>query len=84
MRVSGSPRTTETMAEITAKFREKVLLVPQYATDEEMKKVRYNDVLWDDFRGMGCYKCSRIDHDIRDCPHRGEGRYVFCNIPRFY
>ena len=31
-------QTTETVAEITAKFRERTLLVPQYAADEEMKK----------------------------------------------
>ena len=31
-------RTTETVMEITAKFREKALLVPQYAEEEEMKK----------------------------------------------
>ena len=31
-------QTTETVAEITAKFRERALLVPQYVVDEEMKK----------------------------------------------
>ena len=29
-------QTTETVAEITAKFQERALLVPQYAADEEM------------------------------------------------
>ena len=43
-------QTTEAEAEITSMFRERALLVPQYATDEEMKKVRYHDMLWDDIR----------------------------------
>ena len=30
-------QTTEIVAEITAKFHERALLVPQYAMDEEMK-----------------------------------------------
>ena len=38
------------MAEITAKFRERALLVPQYATDEEMKKTKYHDMWRDDIR----------------------------------
>ena len=33
------------MAEITAKFRERALLVPQYVVDEEMKKTRYHSML---------------------------------------
>ena len=43
-------QTTETMAEITTKFQERALLVPQYAADKEMKKVRYHDMLQDDMR----------------------------------
>lgn len=38
------------MAEITAKFRERALLVPQYVADEEMKKARYHEMLRDDIR----------------------------------
>ena len=38
------------MAEITAKFHERALFVPQYATDEEMKKTRYHDMVRDDIR----------------------------------
>ena len=38
-------QTTETVVEITAKFRERALLVPQYATYEEMRKTRYHDML---------------------------------------
>ena len=30
-------QTTETVAEITAKFREQALLIPQYATAEDMR-----------------------------------------------
>ena len=33
-------QTTETVAEITTKLQNRALLVPQYAKDEEMKKIR--------------------------------------------
>ena len=40
------------------KFRERALLAQQYAADEEMKKVRYHDMLRDDIREfvsfLGC------------------------------
>ena len=38
-------QTTDTVAEITSKFRERALLVPQYAADEKMKKARYHEML---------------------------------------
>ena len=38
------------MAEITAKFRDRALLVLQYAIDEEIKEVRYHDMLQDNIR----------------------------------
>ena len=38
-------QTTKTVAEITAKFRERALLVPQYASDEDMRRTRYHDML---------------------------------------
>lgn len=38
-------QTTETMAEITAKFQERAVLVPQYAGDEDMRRTRYHDML---------------------------------------
>ena len=41
-------QTMETVEEITAKFRERTLLVPQYVADKEMKNVRYDDMLRDD------------------------------------
>ena len=51
-------KTTETMTEITAKFRERAFLVLQYVADEEMKKVRYHDMLRDNIREfvslLGC------------------------------
>ena len=43
-------QTTETVAEITANFRERTLLVSYYATDDEMKKTRYHDKLRDGIR----------------------------------
>ena len=38
------------MVEITTKFQERDLLVPQYQADEEMKKMRYHDMMQDDIR----------------------------------
>ena len=43
-------QTTETVAEITAKFRERALLVPQYAGVEDMRRTRYHDMLRADIR----------------------------------
>ena len=43
-------QTTESVAEITTKFRERALFVPQYAADEEMKKARYHEMLRSDIR----------------------------------
>mgnify|MGYP001763371762 CR=1 FL=1 len=41
-------QTTDTVAEITAMFRKRALLVPQYVADEEMKKARYHEMLRSD------------------------------------
>ena len=41
-------QTTKTVAQITAKFHERALLVSQYVADEAMKKMRYHDMLRDD------------------------------------
>ena len=38
-------QTTETVAVITTKFRERALLVPQYAADEDMRNTRYHAML---------------------------------------
>ena len=38
------------VVEITAMFRDRVLLVPQYVADEEMKKSRYHKMLRSDIR----------------------------------
>ena len=43
-------QTTETVAEITAKFKERALLVPQYTADKDMKKTKYHDTMRDDIR----------------------------------
>lgn len=44
-------RTTKTEAEITTKFRDRVLFFPQYAVMEEMTMTRYHDMfkteLWE-------------------------------------
>ena len=38
------------MPKITVMFRDRELLVPQYMADEEMKKVRYHEMLRSDIR----------------------------------
>ena len=43
-------QNTETVAEITTKFRERALLVPQFAGDEDMKRIRYHDMLRSEIR----------------------------------
>ena len=43
-------KTTETVAEITTKFREMTLLVSQYVADKEMKKAQYYEMLRSDIR----------------------------------
>ena len=43
-------QTTKTVVEITAKFRERALLVPQYAASKEMRKIRYQDMLRSDIK----------------------------------
>ena len=35
---------TESVAEIITKFRERILLVPRYAEDEEMQNTNYHDM----------------------------------------
>ncbi|XP_052621696.1 uncharacterized protein LOC128127284 [Lactuca sativa] len=58
-------QTTETVAETTAKFRERTLLVPQYVADEDIKKVRYPDMLWDDIRKfMSISGCETLNDMI--------------------
>ena len=52
-------QTIESVAEITAKFRERALLVPQYAGDEEMRKTRYHYMLRADIREHVSYSASR-------------------------
>ena len=41
-------QTTEIVAKITAKFRERPLLILQYVAEEELKKMRYDDMLRDE------------------------------------
>ena len=60
------------MAEITAKLRQRALLVPQYATDEEMKKVTYNDMLKDDIMDfVSIYACKTLN-DMIWSPRAGD------------
>ena len=56
---------TETVAEITTKSRERALMVPQYPTYEEIKKVRYHDMRRDDIMEFVCFpECKTQNHMI--------------------
>lgn len=53
------------VAELNAKFWERDLLVPQYVVDEEMKKVRYHDMMQDDIRKfMSISGCETLNDMI--------------------
>ena len=55
-------QTTETVAEITSKFRERALLVPQYAGDEDMRRTRYHDMLRADIQEHVSFSaCPTLD-----------------------
>lgn len=55
----------ETMVEITDKFRERSLLVPQYIADEEVKKKRCHEMLWDNIWEFVSLKiCKTLDYMI--------------------
>ena len=57
-------QTTETMAEITAMFKEMDLLVMQYVIDEEMKKNIYQDMLRDDIQEFVSISSCKTLEDI--------------------
>ena len=58
-------QANETVAEITTKFRERALLVPQYADEEEMRKTRYHDMLRSNMREFNSfYVCPTMDDMI--------------------
>ena len=58
-------QTTESVAEITTKFQERELLVPQYAGDGEMRKTRYHDMLRADIQEHVSYSaCPTLESMI--------------------
>ena len=56
--------TTKTVAEFTTKFRERSLLVPQYAVDEEIKKMRYDSMLRDNIRDFVSFTRYKTLNDM--------------------
>ena len=48
----GPLHTTKRVVEITAMFRERELIAPQYVVAEEMKKDRYHEMLRSDIRQL--------------------------------
>ena len=57
-------QTTEIVVEITAKFRERALLVPQYVANEEMKKTRYHSMLRDDIHDFLSFSGCKTLNDM--------------------
>lgn len=55
---------TETATKITANFRERGLLVPLYAINEEMKKNRYHDILRADIQDFVSFSTCRTLEDM--------------------
>lgn len=51
--------TTKIVVEITAKFRERTLMVPQYASDEVMKKTWYHDMPREDIKEFVSFQLVR-------------------------
>lgn len=87
------------MAEITPKFRERVLLVLQYVADGEIKKTRYHDMLRNDiikFVSMsGCWTLEDMIDRAREQeielelwskqkPSEGQKLRVHRRIPRVF
>ena len=64
---------TETVAKIAAKFRERALLDPQYAVDEDMKKTRYCDMLRDNIREFVIFLACR---NLKDMIARSQEREI--------
>ena len=60
------------MVEITAKFRERELLVPQYDADEEMRKTRYYDMLRDNIRDFMSFLGCKTLKDMIEKAHKQE------------
>ena len=62
---------TETVAEITTKFREREFLVPRYAADEEMGNTQYHDMSRSDIREFITFSaCPTLDNMIATVQER--------------
>ena len=58
-------KMTETVAEITTKFQECDLLVPQYVVEDEMRNTRYHDTLRSNIREYVSFStCPKLEHMI--------------------
>lgn len=70
-------QTTKIVVEITFKFRERALLVPQYVVNEQIKKMRYHDMLIDDIIDfVSISGCRTLEHTI-DRAREGILRWSF-------
>lgn len=57
--------TIETVAEIIAKFRERALLIPQYATDKDMRRTRYHSMLREGIREFVSFtRCKTLNEMV--------------------
>ena len=60
------------MAEITAKFRERALLVPQYVVYEDTRKMKYYDMLRHDIREFVSFSGCKTLNDMIEKAHELE------------
>ena len=65
-------QTTKTVVEITTKFRERAMLVLHYVADEEMKNMRYHDMLRDDISEFVSFPGCKTLNDMIERAHEQE------------
>ena len=65
-------RTTETVAEITAKFQERALLIPQYAADEDLRRTLYYSMLREEIREFVSFTECKTLNEMVEKAHEKE------------
>ena len=71
-------QTTKTVAVITTKFWERSLLIPQYATDEDIRHKRYHSMPRDDIREFVSFTGCKTLNEIVEKTHEREMELDHC------
>ena len=66
------------MAEITAKFRERALLIPQYAEDEDLRRTQYHSMLREDIREFVSFTGCKTLNEMVDKAREREMELDLC------